>query len=159
MIKFSNMISESKTQKIKLSLDIHGVVDAMPDFFSFLSAAIVNSGGELHILTGGEWNDDFEKMLNDLGIKWTHKFSVYDHLKEGDYEVIGQVQFPDGTIQKKFKNEDWDRIKGEYCKEREIDLHIDDTLAYNDYFTTPFCRLWSHNNKPKASHKDIRHMD
>ena len=48
----------------------------------------------------------FEKQLNDFGIKWTHKFSVYDYLKESDAEVIGKVQFPDGTIQKKFKNED-----------------------------------------------------
>ena len=30
---------------------------------------------------------------------------------------------------------------------------------YNDYFTTPFCRLWSHNNQPKSPHKDVRHLD
>jgi hypothetical protein len=45
-------------------------------------------------------------MLNNFNIKWTNKFSVYDYLKESDAEVIGKVQFPDGTIQKKFKNED-----------------------------------------------------
>ena len=63
------------------------------------------------------------------------------------------------SIQKKFKNEDWDKIKGQYCKDNGIDLHIDDTLIYNNYFTTPFARLWSHNGKPKYTNKDIRHID
>ena len=89
----------------------------------------------------------------------THKFSVYDYLKESDAEVIGKVQFPDGTIQKKFKNEDWDLIKSQYCKENGIDLHIDDTLIYNNFFSTPFARLWTHSGQSKSPHKDVRHID
>jgi hypothetical protein len=159
MKKFTHMVNEELGGKFKLGLDIHGVVDAMPDFFSFLTDSFIKNGGEVHIITGGRWDVEFEKQLNDFGVKWTHKFSVYDYLKESDYEVIGKVQFPDGTIQKKFKNEDWDSVKGRYCKENGIDLHIDDTLIYNNFFSTPFARLWSHNGKPKYTNKDIRHID
>lgn len=159
MKKFTHMVNEELSGKFKLGLDIHGVVDSMPEFFSFLTDSFINNGGEVHIITGGRWDVEFEKQLNDFGIKWTHKFSVYDYLKESDYEVIGKVQFPDGTIQKKFKNEDWDKVKGQYCKDNGINLHIDDTLIYNNFFSTPFARLWSHNGKPKYTNKDIRHID
>jgi len=159
MKKFTDMVNENMTDKFKIGLDIHGVVDSMPEFFSFLSNAFISAGGEVHIITGGRWDSEFETMLNDFGIKWTHKFSVYDYLKESDAEVIGKVEFPDGTIQKKFKNEDWDKVKGQYCKDNGINLHIDDTLIYNNFFTTPFARLWTHTGQPKNPHKDVRHMD
>ena len=153
------MVNEEVVGKFKLGLDIHGVVDAMPEFFSFLTDSFIKNGGEVHIITGGRWDSEFEKQLNDFGVKWTHKFSVYDYLKESDAEVIGKVQFPDGTIQKKFKNEDWDLIKSQYCKENGIDLHIDDTLIYNNFFSTPFARLWTHSGQSKSPHKDVRHID
>ena len=153
------MVNEEVVGKFKLGLDIHGVVDAMPEFFSFLTDSFIKNGGEIHIITGGRWDSEFEKQLNNFGVKWTHKFSVYDYLKESDAEVIGKVQFPDGTIQKKFKNEDWDLIKSQYCKENGIDLHIDDTLIYNNFFSTPFARLWTHSGQSKAPHKDVRHID
>ena len=159
MKKFTHMVNEEVVGKFKLGLDIHGVVDAMPEFFSFLTDSFIKNGGEVHIITGGRWDSEFEKQLNDFGVKWTHKFSVYDYLKESDAEVIGKVQFPDGTIQKKFKNEDWDLIKAQYCKENGIDLHIDDTLIYNNFFSTPFARLWTHSGQSKAPHKDVRHID
>ena len=143
----------------KISLDIHGVIDSMPELFSFLSESIVNNGGEVHIVTGGRWDEKLEKQLIKLNIKWTHKFSVYDHLKENGAEQNGKIQFPDGTVQRKFNDEDWDKVKSDYCREHNISLHIDDTLAYNNYFTTPFARLWSHSGQSKSPHKDIRHID
>jgi hypothetical protein len=159
MKKFTHMVNEELGSNFKLGLDVHGVVDAMPDFFSFLTDSFIKNGAEVHIITGGRWDVEFEKQLNDFGIKWTHKFSVYDYLKESDAEVIGKVQFPDGTIQKKFKNEDWDKVKGQYCRDNGIDLHIDDTLIYNSFFSTPFARLWSHTGQSKSPHKDVRHME
>ena len=159
MKKFTHMVNEEVVSKFKLGLDVHGVIDSMPEFFSFLTDSFIKNGGEIHIITGGRWDSEFEKQLNNFGVKWTHKFSVYDYLKESDAEVIGKVQFPDGTIQKKFKNEDWDLIKSQYCKENGIDLHIDDTLIYNNFFSTPFARLWTHSGQSKAPHKDVRHID
>ena len=145
-------------KKYKLSLDYHGVIDALPGFFSFLTHAVVAAGGEVHILTGGTLSQKLEDELHALGVVWTHLESVYNHLLDTGAEIVGEVQFPDGTVQKKFADGLWDTAKGEYCRINEIDLHIDDTLIYNDHFKTPFCRLWTHNNKPKASHKDVRHL-
>ncbi len=37
MIKFSEMVTENVNSSLfKLGLDVHGVIDAMPDTFSFL---------------------------------------------------------------------------------------------------------------------------
>lgn len=144
---------------MNFSFDIHGVVDALPETFSFLSNAIVKSGGEIHIITGATWTKELEIELEQAGIVWTHNFSVYDHLIETNVPTNGEIQFPDGTIQKKFEDGHWDKAKSEYCLKHNICLHIDDTLIYNEYFKTPFARLWTHNNKPKASHKELRHLD
>jgi len=159
MIKFSNMINENKGSfTFKLGLDLHGVIDAMQPEFAFLTNAIVSAGGEVHILTGGSWTEELEEQVKSYGVRWTHKFSVYDHLIEIGSKTTGEIQFPDGTIQKKFEDGVWDHVKAEYCAEHNISLHIDDTLIYNEFFKTPFARLWSHNSRPKASHKDVRHM-
>ena len=145
--------------KYKISIDIHGVIDTMPGFFAFLSNLFISNNAEVHIVTGGSWTKELEVQLKAHGVNWTHKFSVYDHLIEIKAETKGEIVFPDGTVQKKFENPVWDYVKAEYCKKNNISLHIDDTLVYNDFFTTPFCRFWSHNNKPKAPHKDVRHME
>ena len=154
--KFSNITTTDS--KFKIGLDVHGVIDALPESFSFLSNAIIKAGGEVHVITGGSWNDELEAQLDKLKIKWTHGFSVYDFLIENKTPIIGEVQFPDGVIQKKFEGDAWDKVKANYCKENGINLHLDDTLIYNDYFTTPFARLWSHNGKTKSPKKDIRHL-
>lgn len=153
MNKFSN-ISESISNTMKIGLDLHGVIDAMPEFFSFFTKSIIKSGGEIHIITGGTSEKDI-KLLNEYDIKWTHFFSISDYHKEKGtktFKIHPKYGFPMIT------DEEWDKTKGDYCSENNINLHIDDTLAYNDNFTTPFCRLWSHNNSPKGDHKDPRHL-
>ena len=159
MNKFTQLIKENSTNKFKISIDIHGVIDAIPETFAFLSHAVINAGGEVHILTGGTWDRKLEQQLNSYGVKWSHQFSIYDELLRRNTPIVGKVQFPDGTIQEKFEDGAWDKVKGEYCRENNINLHIDDTLIYNEHFTTPFCRLWTHNNKPKSPKKDLRHLD
>lgn len=156
--KFSKIL-ESSTPKFSLGIDFHGVIDSLPSEFSFLTNLIVSAGGAVHVITGSGWSKELEDKLKSMNIAWTHKFSVYDHLIETNAEILGEVEFPDGTIQKKFNNIEWDKVKGKYCKENGISLHIDDTLSYNEFFETPFCRFWSHSGHPKAPHKDRRHLD
>lgn len=141
MKKFTNKINENKSSVFKIGIDIHGVIDKMPDFFSFLSESIIKNGGEVHIITGGTWNDDLINELNSYGIKWTHYFSVYDYMLNNFEPIIGEVIFPDGTKQKKFKNEDWNSAKAKYCEDNSISLHIDDKISYGQYFVTPFSLL------------------
>ena len=145
--------------KIKLSIDIHGVIDATPSIFAIMSKLLCESGNEVHILTGGSWTKELEEELKSYGIVWTHHFSVYDHLMEIEVPTKGEIKFPDGTIQKKFVDGYWDSVKAKYCKENNISLHIDDTLIYNNFFETPFARFWSHNCKSKSPKKDVRHLD
>lgn len=144
---------------MKLGLDIHGVIDSNPESFAFMSQSVITNNGEVHIITGGSWTTDLEEQLKGYGIKWTSHFSVYDYLLESGIDSIGTIQFPDGTIQKKFDYHLWDTIKAGYCKSNNIDLHIDDTEVYSNYFTTPFLLYKSSEDFEKISHIDIRkHM-
>jgi hypothetical protein len=144
---------------MKLGLDIHGVIDSNPKSFAFMSQSVVTNGGEVHIITGGSWTTELEEQLKGYGIKWTSHFSVYDYLVESGIDSIGTIQFPDGTIQKKFDYDLWDTIKAGYCRSNKIDLHIDDTQVYSKYFTTPFLLYKSSDDFEKISHMDIRkHM-
>lgn len=38
------------------------------------------------------------------------------------------------------ENAVWDRTKAEYCAREEIDLHIDDSDVYGQYFTTSYLK-------------------
>lgn len=137
--------SESATSGVyKLGIDVHGVIDDLPEFFSFLTNAVISSGGEIHVITGGSWCDDLEDSIKSTGIKWTHCFSVYDHLISTE-RSNGIYKFSDGTVQKKFNDEIWNKAKADYCRNNNISLHIDDTSVYGDYFTTPFARLFTKN--------------
>jgi hypothetical protein len=140
---------------MKLGLDIHGVIDANPETFAFLSKSIVDSGGEVHIITGGSWSELLKGEVENAGIKYTHFFSVYDYLKSTDVVPIGLIQFPDGIIQDKYERTLWDSIKGKYSSEQGLDLHIDDTIDYSKYFTTPFLLYDGKKDVMKISHIDI----
>lgn len=144
---------------MKLGLDIHGVIDSNPESFAFMSQSVITNNGEVHIITGGSWTSALEEQLKEYDIRWTSIFSVYDYLVDSGIDSIGTIQFPDGTIQKKFDYHLWDTIKAGYCRSNNIDLHIDDTEVYSKYFTTPFLLYKSSEDFEKISHIDIRkHM-
>lgn len=124
--------------KLKIGLDIHGVISKNPEFFRIITKLLVDAGHEVHIITGGSLKAT-ELELKIYGVHYTHFFSVYDHLISNGYRTEGEVRFPDGTIQKKFIDGVWDRVKGEYCSKMGIDMHIDDTDNYQKFFKTPFC--------------------
>lgn len=153
MRQFSK-ITESSNNKIRIGIDIHGVIDSLPDLFSFLSAAIISAGGEVYILTGSKV-EQAKTELKKYNISYSHIFSIQDH-----HEKLGTPT--NGTHPKygfpMISDEYWDKTKGDFCRENNIDLMIDDTLSYNNNFTTPFARLWSHNSHPKID-KDTRHLD
>lgn len=140
MKKFSESVVGNN---FKLGIDVHGVIDDLPELFSFLTNLIVSAGGEVHIITGGSWDKELENVVRQSGVKWTHHFSVYDHLISSGEKINGIHKFSDGTTQRRFSDDVWNRIKGEYCRNHDISLHIDDTLIYNDYFTTPFAKLFA----------------
>ena len=136
---------------MKLGIDLHGVVTDLCDVFKFIGESVIKNGGEVHILTGGS----IEKSLIELqelgyeeGIHYTHLFSVLDyHLTKGTritgwHPVFKNAEFP---------NTEWDKTKADYCRDNDIAIHIDDSMVYNEYFTTPFARLWTKTNTPKIN--------
>jgi hypothetical protein len=137
------------SHKFKISIDIHGVIDELPQFFSHMSHSLVNSGMEVHIVTGGSYTRA-ERELKMYDISYTHLFSILDHHKNigtptfGNHPMYGFPMIDDDI---------WDKTKGVYCDEHGIHLHLDDTIAYGDSFTTPFAKVWTKTKGEKYKHK------
>ncbi len=125
-----------KDEIIRLGIDIHGVADTFPDFFSKLSRELVNQGHEVHIITGAEHTRSLEHYLkNQLDLAWTHLFSVTTyHKREGS-----EVTYIDGNPY--MDSRLWNRSKAEYCRNNAIELHLDNSDIYGKYFSTPYARL------------------
>ena len=129
-------MTRTKKEMIRLGIDIHGVADTFPDFFSKLSRELVENGHEVHIITGAEHTRSLEHYLkNQLGLAWTHLFSVTTyHKRKGT-----QVTYIDGNPY--MDNKLWNRSKAEYCRRNGIQMHVDDSDIYGKYFTTPYARI------------------
>ena len=132
---------------MKVGLDIHGVLDVRPEFFAELSKLFIAAGHEVHIITGGSFTDgSLQAELESYNIEYTHKFSIYDHLKNigaktnEELGIASRYPFPDET---------WNTVKAEYCERNQIDMHFDDMNEYLRYFTTPYLFTCD----PKRNHR------
>jgi len=115
-------------QILKIGLDIHGVIDAHPEIYSSLSHTMVEAGHEVHVITGVKHYKVKEK-LEKWDIKYTHFFSIYQHLENLGYNLV------DGDKdQPWFDHSIWNRVKADYCNKHQISFHIDDTAEYGDEF-------------------------
>lgn len=124
---------------MKLGLDFHGVLDDEPEVFIKMARAVMKDMGEVHIITGHtNINKEMENRLMDLcngDYFWSHIVSINDYLLKD-----GNSFFIDEHVRPCFDEEKWNRFKGDYCLENDIDLMIDDTLVYRNYFKTLFLR-------------------
>lgn len=118
---------------MKIGLDIHGVIDNNPKFFSALSHAMVSAGHEVHVITGPRF-EKVEKLLIRCKISYTHFFSIVEYEEQrGKVDIKWDKKgdpFMDFFV--------WDSCKARYCKRMKIDLHIDDSSKYAEHFITPF---------------------
>jgi hypothetical protein len=118
---------------LKLGLDIHGVITDDPEFFSKLTHLLVQGGHEVHILTGHHGNDRIFNKLKLYNVAYTHFFSIADYRKEQGvhvtYDEEGKPWLAEGL---------WNSAKSEYANKHKLDIHIDDTPVYGEYFITPF---------------------
>jgi hypothetical protein len=129
---------------MKVGLDFHGVINKNPKFFAEFTAALVAAGHEVHIITGPH-QVKVEPDLKKWKIQYTHFFSIVEYEeKRGVTEIVWA------------KNGDpfmninvWERAKALYCKRKKIDLHIDDSHKYGEYFETPFCLYKTNPQKRK----------
>ena len=113
---------------IKIGLDLHGVVDTFPEKFAELAVSIVESGGEVHIITGLIRDEKIENQLTEWGVPFTHYFSIVDELiYQGEHiDWVDDLPYAD--------KEKWDAAKSIYCKEKGIDFMIDDSPRYAESF-------------------------
>lgn len=135
----------------KLGLDIHGVIDHNPDYFIGMAYTNLRCGGEVHIITGISWSEKLVRQLKEFNVLgyeyWTHFFSIDDFLKDKkDFitDELGRRHY-DATT--------WNKVKADYCREHSIDMHIDDSPEYLQYFSTP-CMLYD----PDPSVPKIRYQ-
>lgn len=130
---------------MKLSIDLHGVLDDLPYVIKALTSAIIKDNGEVHILTGSTTKRAVEELKElDLieNIHYTHVQGLPDYLEsKGKIPVGFNEQFQNNE----YLDLDWNTAKAQYCSENNIDLHLDDTIEYGNYFRTPFARLWTKN--------------
>jgi len=121
---------------MKIGLDYHGVVTANPEFFSKLTKALCSrEGTEVHIITGRRITPAFKTRLEQLGIRYTHLYSIADHHRELGTPMIGydeDLPEMDSVL--------WDKTKAAYCSRHGIDLHFDDSDEYVKYFSTPYAQ-------------------
>lgn len=117
--------------KLKIGLDIHGVISQKPEVFAMLSNLLVGEGHEVHVLTGSR-KEDAVKELEEYRVAYTHLFSITDHHIE---KATTPTHFEEGRPC--YPARIWDKTKADYCKEHGIQIHLDDTLEYGKYFREP----------------------
>ncbi len=124
-------------KRIKLGIDIHQVGAVKDSFFSELSRLLVENGHEVHLLTEEELTPALEKYLREnLRLSWTHLFSVTSYQKSRGVKITyiqGSPYMDEGI---------WNRTKADYCREQNLDLHIDHSDVYGRHFTTPYARFY-----------------
>jgi hypothetical protein len=130
-----------KYGRFSVGLDIHGVLDKYPRKFIKLANIIRAGGGRVVICTGASV-EVAQKQLEEINkshnpnkffnvplVFWDEIFSITDYLKAKGVE---HTPTDDGGI--RVATEIWDRVKGDWAREYEIDLHIDDSPVYGSLF-------------------------
>ena len=133
---------------LRIGIDFHGVISENPAYFRDFSAAAYERGHTIYIISGGPYSVE-KSMLDIWGIKYTEIFSMLDYFArrgQVEYFANGNFKVPDCL---------WDEIKGKYCRDNEIDIHIDDTLQYSEKFSTPFCWYREENKRCVVDGKKI----
>lgn len=124
-------MSESR-RVLKIGLDYHGVINDNPEYFSAFCAEVRKRGHLLYILTGGP-ADKVKVRLATAGIVYDGLFTIVDY-----YVARGNFHYmPDGSIY--IEDKLWNRAKADFCRRHQIDVQIDDSLVYGEYFSTPYC--------------------
>jgi hypothetical protein len=122
----------------KIAVDIHGTLDKYPEPIIKLIKKFWDLAGsefECHILSGPPISQMQTELIgickkySDDQVFYSHTFSMNDYIRCLN---IPHEWDEDATIWTK-NEEDWNKIKGDYCKLHKIDLILDNTLAYQKY--------------------------
>jgi hypothetical protein len=119
-------------ENMKIGLDIHGVIDTDPAFFSKLSWKMQDAGHKVYVITGEEISGKLLHTLVDTyNIYFERLLSITSyHLFIGTYVTYAD----EAKTQPLIAPPKWDRTKAILCKSHGIDIHIDDSKVYGKYF-------------------------
>lgn len=120
---------------MKIGLDMHGVIDANPMFYRNLAQAIIDAGGEVHIISGSHMNK-LKREIAKYEVPYTHLFSVTSYHENRGVEIIW-----DSKNEPHMPNSIWNPTKGDYCKKHNIDLMLDDSPRYGEFFSTDYAQI------------------
>ena len=122
---------------IRLGLDLHGVIDADPQFFTDLSDRLLVKGHEVHIITGREDSESLHDELKECGME-TVTGRVYNSILS-----ITTYQKSQGTPISYLDSDEtkplmdpaiWNPTKAMLCATAGIDIMIDDSALYESFF-------------------------
>jgi len=121
-------ISKGEAPK-KIGIDVHGVITKYPQFFSTKIKELMDRGHEVHIVTGARLSSFFIQNLLNLNIQWSSIFSIVSY-----HEAIGTEVTYDERWRPWMDELSWTKTKGLYAKNVGLDLHIDDSEIYGEFF-------------------------
>ena len=121
---------------MKLGIDFHGVLNTYPSF-CHLTHLFCKHGHEVHIMTGNRITPEFEKELVELGVHWTHLFSITDYHAEKGVDIVN-----DSKGNPWLPSKLWNPTKAVYAEKMGIDFIIDDSEVYGKFFhKIPYLQL------------------
>lgn len=127
---------EESAEPLRIGLDIHGVIDAKPKFFSKFSIRLRSRGHTVYIITGAKITPKLIEKLREIDMEWDHLLSITDfHVNKKDV----RVRFDEKGNPWMDQNV-WDETKAQMCKKHRIDLLIDDSNVYGKYITKIGCK-------------------
>jgi hypothetical protein len=130
--------------KLKIGVDVHGVADIYPELFAELTQLLVTHGHEVHVITGSRITTAFRVGLEQLGLRWTHEFSITDY-----HESIGTEVVNDSKGDPHMPAKIWNPVKAWYCKENGIHMMLDDSPTYGRFFSKDI--LYARVNRPRRT--------
>jgi len=119
---------------IRLGLDLHGVIDAEPIFFSHLADVMQLRRHEIYIVTGREDCVELRKELKECrmpGKLYNGILSITSYQKSQGTPV---AYLDDHKSQPMMDPKMWNPTKAMLCATAGIDIMIDDSTLYEPYF-------------------------
>jgi hypothetical protein len=116
---------------IKLGLDVHGVIDTDPEFFSALSKMIKAQGHEVYVITGREICDELIDEMAAYKILYNDLLSITTYQKDLGTPVS---YLNDKKSQPIMSSSVWNPSKAELCASVGIHIMIDDSIIYEPFF-------------------------
>ena len=117
----------------RLGLDMHGVVDAAPEFFSTLSERLLKDGHKVHIVTGREDTKELQDEITACGMQ--DRYSSILSITSYQKQLGTPVCYLDGDpTQPMMDPQLWNQSKSILCATAGIDIMIDDSVLYEPSF-------------------------